>query len=334
MDKTNLRRVAIVGGESLISRELQDLLSQIKPEPDVQLISSESESAKIMRDQSGEAMVLHPLSRDSIAGADLLILAGSPASSRLALEIAGENGPVIIDLTTALEDHPRARLRAPVLEPVETDRPKDTIHVIVHPAALALALFYSRLANRFTVERSVADIFEPASERGQSGLKELQSQTVNLLSLKPLPKEVFDAQLGFNMLAQYGEDAPEKLADVEARIDRHLATLLLMSTKMPMPSLRLSQAPVFHGYSCSVWVELRESLSVAEIEGALASAQIEIRCEGEEVPTNVGAAGDSGVSIGDIRADRNDAHAFWFWIVTDNLRTFAEGAVAVVKEYL
>lgn len=334
MDKTKIRRVAIVGGESLVSRELQELLSQIKPEPAVQLISGESDSAKILRDETGEALVLNPLARDNIAGTDILILAGSPAASRQALEIVGDTGPVIVDLTYALEDHPGARLRAPILEPVEQERPTNTIQVIAHPAALALALFYSRLANHFAVERSVADIFEPASERGQAGLKELQSQTVNLLSFKPLPKDIFDAQLGFTMLAQYGEEAPEKLAEVEARIDRHLATLLLMSTKMPMPSLRVTQAPVFHGYSGSVWVELRDTVSVTAVEEALASAQIEIRRAGEEVPTNVGVAGQSGVSVGDIRADRNNTRALWFWLVTDNLRTLAETAVSVVKEYL
>jgi aspartate-semialdehyde dehydrogenase len=328
------KTVAVVGGESLIARELQDLFAGLKPAPEVHLISGEADSAKILRDQTGEAMVLTPLSALATRDAAAVFLAGSAASSRQALDMAGEDGPVLIDLTGALEDHPRARLRAPLLEPAARADPPGTIHIVVHPAAFALALFYSRLANRFPIERSVANIFEPASERGHAGLKELQAQTVNLLSFKPLPQDVFDTQLGFSMLARYGEEAPRQLAEAEARIDRHLATLLAMSARMPMPSLRLSQAPVFHGYSCSIWVEFQESPGVAPIEEALASAQIEIRRADEEAPSNVGVAGQSGLSAGDIRQDRNNPRAFWFWVAADNLRLLAETAVAAAREYL
>ena len=45
-------------------------------------------------------------------------------------------------------------------------------------------------------------MFEPASEHGQRGMDELHQQTVNLLSFQPLPKDVFDAQVAFNMVAR------------------------------------------------------------------------------------------------------------------------------------
>ena len=51
----------------------------------------------------------------------------------------------------------------------------------------------------------MATIFEPASEHGQRGMDELHQQTVNLLSFQPLPKDVFDAQVAFNMVARYGQ---------------------------------------------------------------------------------------------------------------------------------
>ena len=144
----------------------------------------------------------------------------------------------------------------------------------------------------------MVEVFEPASERGQAGLTELQTQTVNLLSFKPLPKDVYDAQVGFNLLARFGEESVHSLEDVEARIDRHLATLLLISTRMPMPSLRLVQAPVFHGYSCSVWIEFATAPGVDVLEEAIASAQIEVRRTEEEPPNNVGVAGEGGIECG------------------------------------
>ena len=51
----------------------------------------------------------------------------------------------------------------------------------------------------------IAQIFAPASEHGTVGVHELQQQTVSLLSFKSMPKDIFDAQVSFNMLARYGE---------------------------------------------------------------------------------------------------------------------------------
>jgi hypothetical protein len=52
---------------------------------------------------------------------------------------------------------------------------------------------------------------------------------------------------------------------------------------------------------------------------------------GEESPTGVGAAGQSGLMAGDIRVDRNNAHAVWIWVVLDNLRVTADAAADVIR---
>jgi aspartate-semialdehyde dehydrogenase len=328
----NAPRIAIVGGESLIGREIRELLSSISPEPAIRLVSGEAESAQITRDDEGDAIVLEPMSAEALADVKAVILGGTPESSRRALELTAARRTPLIDLTGALEDHPDARLRAPAIEGFE-DHGRQNIHVIAHPAAVSLAIFYNRLAGRWPIVRSLVEIFEPASERGQKGLHELQVQTVNLLSFKPLPKDVFDAQLGFSLLPAYGSESPYCLDEIELRIDRHLATLLLMSSRPPMPSVRLIQAPVFHGYSCSLWIEFESSPGVGDLEGALASTNVEVRCSDEEPPNNVGVAGQSVLSVGGIRQDRNHSRAYWFWLVADNLRIFAETTVAVLKEY-
>jgi len=201
-----------------------------------------------------------PLSAHSLTGARVAFLAGSHASSRRAFKINPAGGPRLIDLTGALEEQPEARLRAPFAEAPETranaprpNAPHSTIQVIAHPAAIALAAILARIGQRYAIRRSIAQVFEPASERGQRGLDELQQQTVGVLSFQKLKTDVFDTQLAFNMLAQYGEEAIEPLELVEQRIERHLASLLAaypgFPVRTPMPSLRLVQAPVFHGHS-------------------------------------------------------------------------------------
>jgi aspartate-semialdehyde dehydrogenase len=328
--------VTVVGAESLVGREVRDILASRVPHADVKMVGAGKEGVGIISEDAGEPVYISPLEREYLAGADMLVLAGPPRSARAAYEmISGQaEAPAVIDLSYGLEDNPDARLRAPLVEPIGYQVPPRVVHVIAHPAAQVLARFQSRLPRDAGLKRSVALILEPASERGSQGVEELQKQTVALLSLRKLNKDVFDAQLGFNVLARYGSEAPEKLQEVELRIDRHLASLLVHVSGARMPSLRLVQVPVFHGYSLLIWAEFEAAPRPGALAEALASTDIEIRRHDEEPPSNVGIAGQSGITIGLIEADRNEPRACWFWVVADNLRISAESAVSVLEPLL
>ena len=324
--------IALVGSETLIGRELRDVLGQSKLGFDVRLIAAPDEVAGKMTETGGEPAIVLKMDREAFEGAGVVLLACSTATAR---EVAGLHLPApCIDLSYALEDAPEARLRAPMVEPHDFRVAPDATQIIAHPAAIALALLLGRIHSAFAIARSVVNVFEPASERGLAGIEEMQQQTVNLLSFKPLPKQVFDAQVSYNMLARYGEEAPVALEDVETRIERHLATLLVNSGGAPVPSLRLIQSPVFHGHSFSLWIEFEMNPGLVALEHVLNESPIDLRESGTEPPNNVGAAGQGGISVGGVAQDRNNPRAVWLWMAVDNLRLAAENAVAVVKEVL
>jgi len=296
----------------------------------VQLISAAADGSATLTADEEEPLVMAPLSAESLAGAKVAFLAGSPASSRRVLKVNPKDGPRLIDLAGGLEEQPEARLRAPS---AEAARPAASpIQVVAHPAAIALAMFLGRLSKATRIKRSVVHVFEPASERGQRGLEELRQQTVGVLAFQKLKTDVFDTQLAFNMLARYGEEALEPLESIEQRVEKHLASLLDAWPGVPMPSVRLIQAPVFHGHSISAWVEFEENPGADKLAKALAEAGLDVRQD--EPPSNVGMAGQSGLSIGAIIVDHNQPRACWFWLVSDNLRLAAENAVAVAQESL
>jgi len=322
--------VAVVGGDTLLARELRDLLGESKPAPRIELISANAESLAVLGAEDEEAVVMSPLQAASLEGAQVAFLAGSPASSRRALKLNPLDGPLLIDLTAALEDQPAARLRGPSAEPERSPSKAAAIQVIAHPAAIAIAMLLSTLAKRANIRRSIVHIFEPASERGKKGLDELRQQTVAVLSFHKLKTDVFDAQLSFNLLARYGEEAMEPLEGVEQRIERHLASLLAAYPAIPMPSLRLIQAPVFHGHSFSVWVEFEENPGAKSLARALADEGLDVR--DDDPPNNVSIAGQSGLSVGAIASDPNQTRAAWIWMVADNLRLASENALAVARE--
>ncbi len=330
-------RVVLIGSDSLLGREIRDIAAASAPEFDLRLIAGEDEESGKLTSVGDEPAYVGGLDAENLAGARAVFLAGSEAAGRKAIALVEqEPGAAIIDLTYAAEEDAGARLRAPAVEPEPADE-GETTHVIAHPAAIALAIFLRRLQAHDPILRSVIQVFAPASEQGAAGLEELQQQTVNLLSFKSLPQAVFDTQLSFNLLARYGEEAPVSLEQTELRIERHLATLLALPGEgegAPMPSLRVVQAPVFHGYSFSAWVEFDGNPGVEALESGLTSDWIEVRGTDAEPPSNVGHAGRGGIAVGGIAEDRNNPEACWFWVVADNIRLAAENAVAVARELI
>ena len=288
----------------------------------MELISAASETSAVLASDGEDAVPLSPLSAKSLMGADAAFLVGSPASSRKTQRINPPKGPALIDLTGALEELPQARLRAPSAEPKSA---------VADPAAIGISMLLAALVEKTTIRRSVVHVFEPASERGQKGLDELQQQTVAVLNFRKLKTDIFDAQLSFNMLARYGQEAVEPIEGVEQRIERNVASLLAAYPAIPMPSLRLVQAPVFHGHSFSLWIEFAENPGVEAIAAALQAAGIDVLPD--DPPSNANIAGQSGLSAGAISIDSNQPRAAWIWAVSDNFRLAAENAVAVAVEF-
>ena len=189
---------------------------------------------------------------------------------------------------------------------------------------MTLALLLLRATKTGAIRRAVSTIFEPASEHGQRGMDELHQQTVNLLSFQPLPKDVYDAQVAFNMIARYGQKSQPALDSVEARISRHYRKIA--GDAAPRPSLTLLQAPIFHGYALSVFLELEGAVHVQALSQALAGDHVAIPGADEDSPSNVSAAGQADIQLS-LKIDPVQPNGVWLWIAVDNLRVSALTAV-------
>src|ERR1019366_5346157 len=210
----NSQTVALIGSVTVLAREMRDMVATGGADFGLGLVAAVEEESGALTRVGDEASLVNGLNAESLADTRAVILAGNAESSRQTLELLGEEPEAaVIDLTYTAEERPDARLRAPLVEtePVE----EAAVHVIAHPAAIAIALLLRRLHSGDPVRNSVIQIFAPASEHGVPGVQELQQQTVSLLSFKSLPKAVFDAQLSFNLLARYGEEAPAPLEETE-----------------------------------------------------------------------------------------------------------------------
>ncbi len=338
MAKTDIKaevpfRVSLIGAETMLGKDIKETLENRNKKTRITTYSASGEGT--FGEQEGEAVYVEPFSAKSLLEERMVVLAGAESGARKSYDIVHTSGhkPVVVDALGQLEGAPESVLAATLLREVKA-KPGQII-TLAHPVASALTLVLSRLAMYQAPVRVVANVLEPASERGQRGITELHKQTAALLAFKPLPKDVFDAQLAFNTLAQLGSEAQLSLEQIERKIHTQtmkLAAQVKAQAAVAQMSLRLIQAAVFHGYSVSLYVEFGAKADRKAAEEALACAQIEVRALGEETPDLVAAASASGLLAGDIRVDATNSKAIWIWVVFDNLRLLADSVADIVAE--
>jgi aspartate-semialdehyde dehydrogenase len=324
----NFYRLAIVGAATLKGKELADVLNDRSfPSLDVKLLDDDESLGKL--EAVGEEVTfIQSVRTEQFLNIDFTFFAADPQSTRQNWKTARNAGSAIIDLSSALEDEPDAAVRSPWIERqlglalVPELQPGPA--VVAHPAAVVLALLLLRAQKAALVKRAVATVFEPASEHGQKGMDELHEQTVNLLSFQQLPKNVFDTQVAFNMVARYGEHSTLALATVQRRVLKHYQRIA--GTDAPLPSLLLVQAPIFHGHAFAIHLELEQVADIESISRALAGEHVNLTHGAEDAPTNVNAAGQVGIQLA-ITPDASRPNGVWLWAASDNLRIAAATAV-------
>ena len=325
--------VAIVGAGTLKGKELKDLLTERNfPAGNIRLLDDE-ESLGQLESVGDEPSFIQSVTAEHVSGVDFTFFASEEAYTNKTWELARRAGSEIIDITYGLDSRPEAVVRAPWLEqelgeghPVEL---VTTPVVIAHPAAVVLSLLMVRVHKHLKIRHANATVLEPASERGRRGMDELHEQTVNLLSFQQLPMIVFGTQVAFNVVPGYGEGSGPALAVVEERVLRHYRAIT--NAHAPVPSLMLLQAPVFHAYTFSIYIELESPASLENFEAALAGEHLELLREPPNEPSNLSAAGQQHVQIA-VRKDARSESGFWIWATADNLRVLASLAVESAED--
>jgi aspartate-semialdehyde dehydrogenase len=321
-------RGAVVGASSLLGKELaEELNTATETVWDISLLESADAGVTITA-AGDEATLIQPIAADSFVGIDVVFFTGEGSTALQFWKAAHAAGASIVDLTGALEGQPHVQVRSPLAAGGVAPDLATIATVSAHPAAIMLALARTRLSAS-GLQRMAATVLQPASTLGNAGVDEVHQQTVALLSFKPLQKDIYDAQVAFNLVASLGTAAKANLASTRDTIVRHIG-LLATDSAAQLVTLQLLQAPVFHGYTASVFVELSQDLDEATVRGMLVDGQSQL--VDEESPSNEMAAGKGEVLLRVTAAATNSGSAFWLWMAADNLRLSARNAAACATE--
>jgi aspartate-semialdehyde dehydrogenase len=323
-------KIAISGASSLLGRELKEAISE-SPLAGATFVLLDDEGAQGQLDQVGDEITfVQSIGVDAFERMDFTFFAGSEALTRKHWREALRAGSTVLDLSGALDQETGVLVRAPWLGSASGSADLFTPAVVpAHPAALALGLMLERLQQSVPVGFAAATVLEPASAFGRAAMDELHQQTVNLLSFQTLPRATFDAQAAYNLLTGLGEGATISLGGEEARIRRHYEAL--GEGRWPALALQVILAPVFHGHSFSIAIELERPVEFSAIEEALGGEHLDLVLEDTDSPSNLAATGQNDVLVR-LRPEKhgrnpNVVSRFWIWAASDNLRLHAQNAV-------
>lgn len=331
-----LFRSAIVGAATLKGKEVVEMINERNfPSVDIRLLDDD-ESIGQLEATGDEMNFIQSVRSELFTHVDFTFFAADAECTRNNWQRARDAGSAIIDLSGALEEEPGAQVRSVWLERERGELWKPELQpapcIVANSTAITLALLLLRARKAGAIRSAVATAFEPASEQGQKGMDELHQQTINLLSFQPLPKDLFDEQVAFNMLARLGPKSKLSLDSIEARIRRHYQKIA--GADAPQPAVMLLQPPVFHGHALAIYLEMEQAVDQARLAQALAGDHIVLASsEDESQPSNVNTAGQANILVS-LKKEASQPNGIWLWAAADNLRIAAVTAVECAESMI
>jgi aspartate-semialdehyde dehydrogenase len=326
-------RIGIVGASTLRGKDIAQILDERPlPVPVAELrLLDDPVSSGTLTEAGGEPLVIQGLDDESFRGLGIVFFACEEAFAVRYWAAAERAGAAVIDLSGALATVRSALSWIPALDRAHPPPGPPATSLFYSPGAVAIvACTLAAAFRRFRVRRIAAVFYQPVSELGPAGIEELESQTVKLLSFQPIAREVFDAQVAFNLLDRYGESCRASLDESRLIVARDVARYL--GAELPLPAVEIVQAPVFYSFGFSVFLDLEQVYPVEEIGQALTAAGVSVPPPEEPPTTNVSVAGAHDVTIGSIRRDANLETGYWLWGAVDNIRLAADNAVRIAEK--
>jgi aspartate-semialdehyde dehydrogenase len=331
-------RVAIAGATTLRGKDLKYWLEEGGfPAGEIRLVDEETASGTLT-EVAGEPAIVQSINESSFEGLRFVFFAGSAAFAAKHGPAADKAGASVIDMTGGSWAASRARPWIPRLDalispPTPSALPNEHYHTWVAPStpaivACSLAAAFAELSPA----RVAMTFFQPVSERGDEGVTELEGQTTKLLSFQPMPQQVFDTQVAFNLTARWGTESTERLSDARTAIAREIQRYL--ADRISLAAVTLIQAPVFYGHAFTAWAEFQGPMNEETLTTKLKTAGFNVVPPDEPSPSNLTAAGESQPLITVPERDVNVANGYWFWGAADNFRLASVNAAQIAERLL
>src|ERR1043165_1898751 len=311
--------VAVVGATGAVGVEMIGTLEKRRfPLSQLTLLASARSVGKTLK-YKGQDVAVKELTKDAFKGIDIALFSAGGNISREFAPIAAAAGCVVIDNSSAFRMDPKVPLVVPEINAGDV---KSHHGIIANPnctTAITLMALYP-LHQAFHVTRIFASSYQAVSGTGAKALEELRNQVDEIVSGKPVTKEVYPHQIAFNVLPHVDSFLPTGYTKEEMKMENEGRKI------MHHPQLRASvtcgRVPVSRAHSVAVSAEFKNPVSVDEarevLQGAPGLDLVDALAK-NEYPLPLYAAERYNCQVGRIRKDCAMENGLCFWVSGDQL---------------
>jgi aspartate-semialdehyde dehydrogenase len=283
----------------------------------------------------GEKLPVAELSRDSFRGLDIALFSAGGSISRELAPVAAAAGCVVVDNSSAFRMEASVPLVIPEINPEDIKWHKGIIANPNCTTAVTLMALYP-LHQAFGVKRIFASSYQAVSGTGAKAIEELKRQVQEIVSNKPVTKEVYPHQIAFNVLPHVDSFLPSGYTKEEMKMENEGRKI------MHHPTFRASvtcvRVPVYRAHSVSVSAEFERPVMPEAARAVLSKApglDVVDDPEKKEYPLPLYAAERYNCQVGRLRKDCAFDNGLSFWVSGDQLlKGAALNAVQIAEELL
>ena len=319
MDKEGFS-VAILGATGAVGEALVEILEERDfPVSELHLLASERSAGKRIQFK-GKHLKVENVDEFDFVRADIgLFSAGGTVSARHAPR-AAEAGCVVIDNTSEFRYEEDIPLIVPEVNAHRLGDYKNR-NIIANPncSTIQMMLALKPIHDESEIERVNVATYQAVSGAGAGGVRELASQTANLLNTKPIESNVMPVQIAFNAIPHINtfEDNGYTLEEMKMVWE----TKKILENDAIQVNPTCVRIPVFYGHSEAVNIETKEPITKTRAEELLDAASGVELFRDNGYPTAVtDAAGKDPVYVGRVREDISCDKGLNMWVVSDNVR--------------
>ncbi|MEE8197633.1 MAG: aspartate-semialdehyde dehydrogenase [Acidiferrobacterales bacterium] len=329
--------VAVLGATGVVGEAILSILAERAfPVGTVYALAS-SRSAGTQVAFADQRLTIHDVASFDFSLVQIgLFSAGASVSAEYAPKAAA-SGCIVIDNTSRFRYDDDVPLVVPEVNAAAIGDYQQR-GIIANPncSTIQLVVVLKPIYDAVGIERINVCTYQSVSGTGKDAIDELSSQTVSLLSGKPVEPRVYPKQIAFNVLPCIDEFEDNGYTKEEMKLVWE--TQKILGDKSIKVNPTTARVPVFVGHSEAVHLETREKLTLDAAREVLRAAPgVEVLDERQArgYPTAVTeAANHDAVFVGRIREDITHPRGLDLWVVADNVRKGAALNSVQIAEYL
>src|ERR1017187_3704459 len=327
--------VAVVGATGAVGIEMIKTLEKRNfPVGKLTLLASARSVGKKLKFH-GQDIAVTELTKDSFKGIDIALFSAGGSISKEFAPIAAKAGCVVVDNSSSFRMDESVPLVIPEINASDVKSHKGIIANPNCTTAITLMAPYP-LHKAFTVKRIFASSYQAVSGTGAKAIEELKRQVGEIVSGKPVTKEVYPHQIAFNVLPQVDSFLPTGYTKEEMKMENEGRKI------MHHPAFRASvtcvRVPVYRSHSIAVSAEFEKPVTMEAARVVLKKApglDLVDEPENKKYPMPLFSSEKDNCEVGRIRKDCALDNGLCFWVSGDQLlRGAALNAVLIAEELL